>query len=234
LISLDATSLFTNIPLDLAIKSVSSRWTYIQHNTKIPKNEFISTIEFILSSTFFTFNNIIYQQTFGTPMGSPLSPIIADIVMQDLEACCLRNANCHLSFYFRYVDDIVMATPSDQIDTIFNSFNDYHPRIKFTIEHEEDGTLSFLDLLLYRSDHKIHIDWFHKKTFSGRFLSFYSSHPLCHKIGTIYSLIDRAFLLSDPIFHQKNIELIIKLLLDNGYPLSLIFEKINNRLKTLI
>jgi len=40
--------------------------------------------------------------------------------------------------------------------------------------------------------------------------------------------------LSDPIFHQKNIELIIKLLLDNGYPLSLIFEKINNRLKTLI
>jgi len=113
LISLDATSLFTNIPLDLAIKSVSSRWTYIQHNTKVPKNEFISAIEFILSSTFFTFNNVIYQQTFGTPMGSPLSPIIADIVMQDLETCCLRKANCQLSFYFRYVDDIVMATPSD-------------------------------------------------------------------------------------------------------------------------
>jgi len=42
------------------------------------------------------------------------------------------------------------------------------------------------------------MDWFHKKTFSGRFLSFHSSHPLCHKIGMIYGLIDRAFLLSHP------------------------------------
>jgi len=40
--------------------------------------------------------------------------------------------------------------------------------------------------------------------------------------------------LSDPIFYQKNIELIIELLLDNGYPLNLIFEKLNNRLKILI
>jgi len=61
-----------------------------------------------------------------------------------------------------------------------------------------------------------------------------SSHPLCHKIGTVYSLIDRAFLLSHPKFHQKNIEFAIKLLLDNGYPLDFTFDKINNRLKSLI
>jgi len=81
LISLDVTSFFTNVPLDLAIDSISRRWTYIQHNTKIPKNEFILAIKFVLSSTFFTFNNIIYRQTHGTPMRSPLSPIIANLVM---------------------------------------------------------------------------------------------------------------------------------------------------------
>jgi len=43
-----------------------------------------------------------------------------------------------------------------------------------------------------------------------------------------------AFLLSHPDFQQKNIELCIKLLLDNGYSLDLIFEKINIRLKKLI
>jgi len=89
-------------------------------------------------------------------------------------------------------------------------------------------------LTLHRSNGMILMDWYHKKTFSGRFLSFYSNHPLCHKVGTIYGLIDRAFLLSDPVFHKKNIELIINLLLENGYPLSLIFEKINARIKTLI
>jgi len=40
-------------------------------------------------------------------------------------------------------------------------------------------------------------------------------------------------LLSHPDFQEKNIELCIKLLLENGYPLNLIFQKINERLKKL-
>jgi len=234
LISLDVVSLFTNVPLDLAINSISKRWTHIQKNTKIPKDEFLSAITFVLSSTYFTFNNIVYKQTHGTPMGSPLSPVIADAVMQDLETACLDRISCRLTFYYRYVDDIVMAAPRDKIDLIFRTFNDYHNRIKFTIEFEENRSLSFLDLRLIIEDNLIQIDWFHKKTFSGRFLSFHSSHPLCHKIGMIYGLIDRAFLLSHPRFHQKNIEFIIDILMGNGYPLDFIFEKIRSRLKTLI
>jgi len=46
-------------------------------------------------------------------------------------------------------------------------------------------------------------------------------------------LIDRAIKLSHPIFHEKNLTLCIKLLLDNGYPLDLIFNKINIRLKKI-
>jgi len=61
LISLDVISLFTNVPLELAIEGISKRWTNIQHNTKIPKNDFISAVNFVLTSTYFTFNNIIYK-----------------------------------------------------------------------------------------------------------------------------------------------------------------------------
>jgi len=50
----------------------------------------------------------------------------------------------------------------------------------------------------------------------------------------IYGLVDRAFLLSHPKFHQKNIELVICLLIENGYLLDLIFKEIHNRLKMLI
>jgi len=234
LVSLDVISLFTNVPLDLAFESISKRWTYLEHNTKVTERDFLLAIKFVLSSTYFTFNKKIYKQTYGTPMGSPLSPVIADVVMRDLETACLNRIKFQLTFYSRYVDDIVMAVPSDKIDLILKTFNDYHDRLKFTIEYEESRSLSFLDLRLTISDNIIQIDWYHKKTFSGRCLSFFSSHPLCHKIGVIYGLIDRAFQLAHPKFHQKNIEMVINLLVENGYPLELIFKKIHNRLKMLI
>jgi len=86
LISLDVVSLFTNIPLDMAIDSIVKRWDYIGKRFAISREEFIIAIRFVLSSTYFVFNDICYQQTFGTPIGSPLSPIIADITLQDLES----------------------------------------------------------------------------------------------------------------------------------------------------
>jgi len=61
LISLDITSLFTNVPLDLAIEGISKRWPSIQQKTKITMNEFVSAIKFILTSSYFTFNNLIYK-----------------------------------------------------------------------------------------------------------------------------------------------------------------------------
>jgi len=118
---------------------------------------------------------------------------------------------------------LVLAAPSDKIDMILKIFNDYHDRLKFTIEHENNRSLSFL--LIRISNNTIYINWFHKKTLSERFL---------FEIGIIYSLIDRAFLLSNLKFHQKNLEFAIELLLNNGYLFELIFEKINDRIKTLI
>jgi len=47
-------------------------------------------------------------------------------------------------------------------------------------------------------------------------------------------LIDRALLLSHPVFQQKNLEYVIKVLLDNDYPLDLIFQKINHRIKDIV
>jgi len=233
LLSLDVTALFTNVPLDLAMDGISNRWVHIEQYTNIPKKDLLMAVKFVLSSTYFTFNNRIYKQTYGTPMGSPLSPIVADVV-QDLESACINKFDFNLTFYYRYVDDIVLAAPREKTNAILDSFNNYHERLNFTVEYEKDCSLSFLDLLISITNNTIHIDWFHKDTFSGRFLSFFSSHPWCRKIGTIYSLIDRAFLLSHLRFHQKNLELVISLLLDNGYPLDLIFEKMKARIRTLI
>jgi len=232
LISLDVVSLFTNIPQDLAINSIIKRWALIKLKTNIPKDEFLEAIKLILSSTYFVFNKKNLQ-TYGTPMGSPLSPVIAYMVLQDLEEEALNKINCNIPFYFRYVDDILLAAPIDQITKIVDTFNDCHDRLQFTVELEVNKSLSFLDLRLEVVHNEIIIDWYHKETFSGRLLSFYSNHPQCHKIGTIYNLIDRAILLSHPKYHMKNIESCIGYLLNNGYPLKLIFDQINKRLKTI-
>lgn len=74
LISLDVISLFTNIPLQNAIESVSNRWDLIADNTQIPRDEFLRAVDYVLKSTVFTFNNNVYEQTYGTPMGSPHYP----------------------------------------------------------------------------------------------------------------------------------------------------------------
>jgi len=42
------------------------------------------------------------------------------------------------------------------------------------------------------------------------------------------------FMLSHPSFHQKNLELIVKILLENDYSLNFIFKTISDRIRHLI
>jgi len=119
-------------------------------------------------------------------------------------------------------------------NTVLQTFNSFHPRLQFTIEEGVDNRLNFLDITFIIENNVIYFDWYHKPTFSGRYLHYESRHPLCHKKGTVIGLTDRAFRLSHPRFHQKNLEFIVNTLLTNGYPLSFIFSTIQARLKTLI
>jgi len=48
----------------------------------------------------------------------------------------------------------------------------------------------------------------------------------------MYNLIDRVIRLVHPEFHKNNFDYIIRVLLDNGYPLDLIFFSIWRRLHT--
>ncbi|KYN01704.1 hypothetical protein ALC62_07533 [Cyphomyrmex costatus] len=93
-----------------------------------------------------------------------------------------------MSMYYRYVDDILIMAKREEVEKIFEVFNSYHDRLKFTIEYESDRSINFLDLSLNVVDDKLILDWFHKKTFSGRYLSYYSNHPKCIK-GVLWLLI---------------------------------------------
>jgi len=226
-------SLFTNIPLDLALESVSRRWELVSRNCSIPYNEFITGLKMILESTYFLFDNQIFKQNFGTPMGSSLSPIIADLVMRDLEERSLRTLGFEVPFYARYVDDIVMAVPPRKVDEVLRNFNIFHDRLQFTLEVGGDK-LNFLNVTIIKNNNRIMYNWYHKPTFSGRYLNFLSQHPLSQKRGTVMGLVDRVFFLAHPEFHLDNLKFVITLLLENDYPLRFVFDTINTRLKYLI
>ena len=82
-------------------------------------------------------------------MGSPLGPVLADFFIHHLELSYLSTASLspRPSFYQRYVDDIFCLFPSiDQSHLFLDYINSCHPNIKFSIEPENNNTLSFLDV----------------------------------------------------------------------------------------
>ena len=125
-------------------------------------------------------------------MGSPLSPIAADIVMDDLETKCISSIPFQPPFYFRYVDDIITAVPSDEITTIKNIFNSYNHKIQFTV--------------VIRNGKYIQTNWYQKPMWSGRFLHYHSHHLLNYKVNVITNLIDRGIALAHKKFHTENIK----------------------------
>ena len=84
LLSFDVVSLFTCIPKQLIRKSVFKHWNEIKQNTHICLDLFWEIVEFCVDCSYFCFQGSYYKQIQGTAMGNPLSPIIADVVMEDL------------------------------------------------------------------------------------------------------------------------------------------------------
>ena len=137
LFSLDATSLFTNVQIGLVHKGhkvIKTRFSQIKSNTRISLSEFLIGIRVCTSNSSFNFKGVSYKQKSGFSMGSPLSPIISDIFMDDLERECLSKLTFKLPFYFRYVDVIITAAPPDKIDTILNAFNNYNNKPNHVIK----------------------------------------------------------------------------------------------------
>ncbi|KYN43690.1 hypothetical protein ALC56_01952 [Trachymyrmex septentrionalis] len=98
-----------------------------------------------------------------------LSPILAtNIVIQDLKEYILSNIDIDIPVYYRYVDDILLAV---EMYEILDKFNSYHNRLRFTVEHNYDRTVDFLDVNLRIVEGLIRFDNYKKPTNSGRYLN---------------------------------------------------------------
>ena len=88
IISYDVVALFTSMSIQPVINIIKQRLakdTELHQRTSMSINHITTLLEFCLKSTSFVFQGQYYQQMEGAAMGSPLSPIVANIFMEKFE-----------------------------------------------------------------------------------------------------------------------------------------------------
>ena len=75
--------------------------------------ETITLIEFVFETSYVGFGGHVYKQKRGLPMGSPLSPVLANLFLAALEQDTEPMFREYGFSYFRYLDDVLMIHSSD-------------------------------------------------------------------------------------------------------------------------
>ena len=110
-------------------------------------------LQICLNATNLTFRGKHYKQIFGTAMGSPVSTVVANLVMEDVEKRALSTFHSPPKIWKRYVDDTFVIIHKNSVEDFLDHLNTIENSIKFTIEKEANHTLPFLDTLVRRNKH---------------------------------------------------------------------------------
>ncbi|BHF83360.1 hypothetical protein SprV_0902650200 [Sparganum proliferum] len=155
-------------------------------------------------------------------MGSPLSGLIAEAVLQRLERLVLNSYPP--KFWARYVDDTFVIIKRSDVQDFKALLNSIFPDIQFTMEEEVDNRLPFLDVQVTKlSDGNIKTTVYRKATNTRRILHFRSNHPVGHKRSCVRTLFQRAQThYSDDDDGKKEVKYLRALFEANGYPKSFI------------
>ena len=196
LISYDVSVLFTSIHMDSALEAVNialeedDSWKEI---TDLTADQVLQLLDFCLSTTYFVFREQFYQQCGGCAMGSPVSPVIANLYMEHFEKSALSTSPVTNKIWLRFVDDTFVIIPKSGVNEFFEHINSQNAHIKFTSEQEEDHHLAFLDTCISRYlDGSLDISIYRKPTHTDQYLHFDLHHPVAHKLSVIRTLVHRA------------------------------------------
>ena len=87
-------------------------------------------------------------------MGSPVSSVITDIFMENLEMKAFRFRGTALFREFGSVlltrDDVLAAVRKAEFERFLDHLNNIHPNILFTMELEHNRSLPFMDVRFTR------------------------------------------------------------------------------------
>ena len=225
--SFDVVSLYTSIPIQDAIRNVKDKLEqyHITTLTVFHHDDICSLLQTILTNTFFTFGDKIFQQVCGLPMGSSVSGILAILFLDTLEQQTLRSFG-QISLFKRYVDDcFTLVSDLDEATSLLQHLNQQHPNIRFEMEFPTDGrSLSLLDFTITMTRNgEPQFEFFKKKARKNIFVHYYSHIPKQSKMAIVKN--ERARIkerCSNPTIQLKHQLEFDNMLLKHHYPKSFI------------
>ena len=195
--SYDVSTLFTSIPIPSALDIINNKLqedTDLHNRTNMTTHNIIELLDFCLNNTYFIFQGVFYKQTKGAAMGSPVSPIVANIFMEAFESRALATAIHPPKLWRRYVDDTCVIQDQSHKEEFLQHINSVDNAIQFTVEEaKEDGSIPFLDTLI-TPEHNgtFSIGVYRKPTHTDLYLPWDSNHHLSAKYNVIKTLTHRA------------------------------------------
>ena len=108
LVTLDVTSLYSNIPHDDGIKACDH---FMSEGGKSQEARSVISklINLVLTKNNFQFNDENYLQVLGTAMGTRMAPCFASLFMGKLEMDFLGSCDKTPLIWLRFLDDIFMV-----------------------------------------------------------------------------------------------------------------------------
>ena len=171
--SFDLESLFTSVPLSKTINIILDRiYNKKLLKTNIKKRTIKKLLKDCCTKNALSLNNTIYEQIDGVSMGSCLWPVLANIIMAELQTVIVDKlfaANL-LKSYVRYVDDTLALIKESNINIRVKKLNSFYPSLKFTVDKFDDGILHYLDIKIVDNE----IDIYFKETHTGQYMHFSS------------------------------------------------------------
>ena len=135
-----------------------------------------------------------YEQLDGAAMGSPISPLIANLFMEELKVKALSTFPHPPRLWLRFVDDTFVIIKTEHSQQLLEHINSQDPHIQFTVEEpSQQGTLSFLDTLVtIGPNHNFHTTVYRKPTHTDQYLHWDSNHFITAKQSVYNTLAHRA------------------------------------------
>ena len=154
--SYDIENLYCNVPLKETANIILDRMFTSDSCTflRLSKQLFRTQLEIATMNSFFIFDGNLYKQCEGLRMGLLQFPALSKMFLSHHEYSWINNCenNSKLLFYRRYMDDtFVLFRDKSHAPLFLNYLNDQHSCINFTMETEENCSLSFLDVDIKRN-----------------------------------------------------------------------------------
>ena len=168
-------------------------------------------------------------------MGSPASPVIANIYMRVFEEKALSTFPfAKPKVWYRYVDDVFAIVKKIHVQNLLDHLNRQHPSIRFTVETEREGKLPYLDVRVNRvetGEGRLSIEIYRKPTHSSRYLQFSSHHSDNAKSSVARALFERVSYVTGEEKRKRESGTIEEELKLNNYPHEMIIRERRKAIK---